>query len=83
MPLPEPWPLVDNPLAEVELLAWCIRFRRMPDGSPLYPHAPDPTPDYPGELFGHYVTAGLAFTEATGFACSVMAVSMPTFEGDD
>lgn len=65
---------------DVELLAFCLQHRRMPDGSPLYPHAPDRPSEYPGELFGHFVTAGLAFqfAEATGFA-----VMMPTFEGDD
>jgi hypothetical protein len=73
----DPWPLIDNPRAEVELLQWCLTYRRMPDGSPLYPHAPDPLCPYPGELYGHYVTAGLAFTEATGLAVTELHVSMP------
>jgi len=77
---PDPWPLVDNPVAQAELLMFCLRYRRTPDGTPLYSHAPDPPPAYPGELYGHYVAAGLgfmSFTDATGLAISELHVSLP------
>jgi len=70
---PDPFPFLrGTPLDQVQLLEFCLQYRRMPDGSPLYGHAPDPPPPFPGELAHHYWNAAIA----------VQRVPPLTFEGD-